>query len=77
MSDNAPALPGQRITRITVGRAYNLGNYESLRIELTWDLQRDESPAQIYRALRSQLDQLRDIRLAAAPFAADDESIPF
>jgi hypothetical protein len=72
-----PKQAGQRITSLTVGRTYNLGNYESLRIELSWDLAPSESPAQIYRALRSQLDQLRAMRLQAAVAGDDDPDRPF
>jgi hypothetical protein len=70
-------LPGQRITRLTVGRTYNLGNYESLRIELSWDLAGQDSPANVYRALRSQLDQLRAMRLQGAIVSDDDPDRSF
>jgi hypothetical protein len=78
MSPEATApLPGQRIRSLSVGRTYNLGNYESLRIDLSWDLAPNESPAQIYRALRTQLDRLRATRLEAVATGDDDPDRPW
>lgn len=36
-----------RVSRITVGRVHNLGNYENIRYEVTIDVGSNDDPAEI------------------------------
>lgn len=36
---NEPAAPAAQVSRITIGRLYNLGNYEHIRYEITLEVQ--------------------------------------
>lgn len=60
MSDKQQAfdLPGPRISRITIGRLHNLGNYEHVRYEVTVDLPPGTSPASVLHATEHMLNAL-------------------
>ncbi len=45
------SLPGPRISRITIGRLHNLGNYEHVRYEVTVELPPGTSPASVLHTL--------------------------
>lgn len=51
-------LPGPRISRITIGRLHNLGNYEHVRYEVTVELPPGTSPASVARELEDTLNAL-------------------
>lgn len=51
-------LPGPRISRITLGRLHNLGNYEHVRYEVTVELPPGTSPASVARELEDTLNAL-------------------
>lgn len=51
-------LPGPRISRITMGRLHNLGNYEHIRYEVTVDLPPGTSPSSVARELEDTLNAL-------------------
>lgn len=51
-------LPGPRISRITIGRLHNLGNYEHVRYEVTVELPAGTSPASVMRELEDTLATL-------------------
>lgn len=55
-------LSGPRITRITMGRLHNLGNYEHVRYEVTVDLPPGTSPASVARELEDTLNSLEPKR---------------
>lgn len=59
------------ITKITIGRLFNLGNYEHVRYEITVDVGADESPEQALRALDLTLARLKPDR--NMPTAAEIE----
>lgn len=43
--------PQSRITSLSVGRVYNLGNYENLRFEITVDIPQGRSPSLVLKNL--------------------------
>lgn len=45
------SLPGPRISRITIARLHNLGNYEHVRYEVTVELPPGTSPASVLHTL--------------------------
>jgi len=51
-----------KITKITFGRTFNLGNYESARIELEAevDVDHNELPAKDFEALKAAVYALKD-----------------
>jgi len=51
-------LAGPRITRITLGRLHNLGNYEHVRYEVTVELPPGTSPSSVARELEDTLNDL-------------------
>jgi hypothetical protein len=51
-------LPGPRISRITIGRLHNLGNYEHVRYEVTVDMPPGTSPASVLHATEQMLNAL-------------------
>jgi hypothetical protein len=51
-------LPGPRISRITIGRLHNLGNYEHVRYEVTVDLPPGTSPASVLHRTEQLLNAL-------------------
>lgn len=51
-------LPGPRISRITIGRLHNLGNYEHVRYEVTVDLPPGTSPASVLHSTEQMLNGL-------------------
>lgn len=53
---NAPVL-----SRITIARLYNLGNYEHLRYELTLDVPPGEDPLSVLHAGHAAIEALRPI----------------
>ena len=58
MEQQALNLPGPRISRITLGRLHNLGNYEHVRYEVTVELPPGTSPASVARELEDTLNAL-------------------
>lgn len=58
MEQQALSLPGPRISRITLGRLHNLGNYEHVRYEVTVELPPGTSPASVARELEDTLNAL-------------------
>lgn len=58
MEQQALNLPGPRISRITLGRLHNLGNYEHVRYEVTVELPPGTSPASVARELEDTLNSL-------------------
>lgn len=68
MEQQALALPGPRISRVTLGRLHNLGNYEHVRYEVTVELPPGASPASVIRELTETLDGLEP----RAPYSASE-----
>jgi len=58
MSDQQTLLPGPRISRVTLGRLHNLGNYEHVRYEVTVELPPGTSPASVIHELEQTLNGL-------------------
>lgn len=54
-------LNTDRIKSLTVGRTYNLGNYESLRLEVTVDVYEDDDVNQLRIDAEKKLDTLRGL----------------
>jgi hypothetical protein len=52
-------LPGPRISRITIGRLHNLGNYEHVRYEVTVELPPGTSPASVLHRTEQLLNDLQ------------------
>lgn len=61
-----------QITKITIGRLYNLGNYEHVRYELTVELKEGETASTATRGVENILDGLDPKRGRAVP---DDAAI--
>jgi len=62
MSENQERIqeqPKTRITRITMGRVYNLGNYENQRVEISVDIANGDNPANVFKNLQGILSNLR------------------
>ncbi len=55
-------LGGPRISRITIARLHNLGNYEHVRYEVTVELPLGTSPASVARELEETLAELEPKR---------------
>ncbi|MDQ3802966.1 MAG: hypothetical protein M3416_03820 [Acidobacteriota bacterium] len=51
--------PKSRVSRLHVGRVYNLGNYENMRVEVTVEVGTEDDPARLLRSLEGILDDLR------------------
>jgi hypothetical protein len=51
-------LPGPRISRVTLARLHNLGNYEHVRYEVTVELPPGTSPSSVVRELEDTLTAL-------------------
>lgn len=47
--DETAAMTGAKVSRISIGRLYSLGNYEHVRVELTLDIPEGESAAGAFR----------------------------
>jgi hypothetical protein len=47
-----------RVSRIHVGRVYNLGNYENLRIEVTVDIGTEDDPGKVLGSVKRILNDL-------------------
>lgn len=85
MSENIQEQSKTRITRISLGRVYNLGNYENLRVELAIDVAEGDDAASVFKnasAILANLhaksgvdsyDKARARRILAIPEAALDE----
>lgn len=58
MSTTPDLFPGPRISRVTIGRLHNLGNYEHVRFEVTVELPAGTSPASVIGELERTLDEL-------------------
>lgn len=52
------SLPGPRISRITIARLHNLGNYEHVRYEVTVELPPGTSPASVLHATEKMLNAM-------------------
>jgi hypothetical protein len=61
-------LAGPRVSRISIGRLHNLGNYEHVRYEVTVELPPGTSPASVARELTEILDGLEP----RAPYSASE-----
>lgn len=48
-----------RVSRITIGRLHNLGNYEHIRYEVTVDVGLNDNPAEILNSLETTLADLQ------------------
>lgn len=48
-----------RISKIHLGRVYNLGNYENMRVEVTVDIGTQDDPATVLRSVENILADLR------------------
>lgn len=61
MIDPQPALglPGPRISRITIARLHNLGNFEHCRLELTCELPAGTSPSSVLREMNDLLEHIQ------------------
>lgn len=51
-----------KVTKITIGRLYNLGNYEHVRYELTVEVPEGESAAQAVKGMENILAGLRPMK---------------
>ena len=51
-----------RVTRITIGRLWNLGNYEHIRYEITAEVPRGGSPKRTFQDVSSILRGLKPVR---------------
>jgi hypothetical protein len=60
--DQKDMFPGPRISRVTLGRLHNLGNYEHVRYEVTVDLPPGTSPAKVIAELEDTLNKLQPKR---------------
>ena len=49
------------ITKITIGRLYNLGSYEHVRYELTAEISESEQPSDAYIGMSKILNALRPV----------------
>lgn len=49
-----------RISRITIGRLVNLGNYEHIRYEVTAEIAPDDDPVAVLRHIEGALDTFAD-----------------
>jgi hypothetical protein len=58
MNDQASLLPGPRISRVTLARLHNLGNFEHMRYEVTVELPPGTSPASVLREVEDTLNAL-------------------
>ena len=56
------------IKTVTVGRTYNLGNYESLRVELSADIKEGEDINSVQESLTNTLDSMYNIHVAERAF---------
>ena len=68
-------MSASRISRISIGRVYNLGNYEHVRYELTVDVPEGESAAAAVIGMERIVEGLRPDR--SSPSAADLERSQF
>lgn len=59
MSTTPDLFPGPRISRVTIGRLHNLGNYEHVRYEVTVELPAGTSPASVIHELETTLNELQ------------------
>lgn len=48
-----------RISRISIGRVFNLGNYENIRYEISADIGASDNPADVLRVLEKAINDLR------------------
>lgn len=55
---------GVNISRISIGRVYNLGNYEHIRYELTVDVKEGESAAAAFAAVENIIAGLKPDRIS-------------
>lgn len=58
MSEQQTLFRGPRVSRVTIGRLHNLGNYEHVRYEVTVDLDPGTCPASVLRELEDALNGL-------------------
>ncbi len=52
-------LEKSRVSRLNVGRVYNLGNYENMRVEVTVDIGLEDDPARVLRSVQNILTDLQ------------------
>jgi predicted RNA binding protein with dsRBD fold (UPF0201 family) len=60
LSTEQDTLPQKsRVSRIHVGRVYNLGNYENMRVEVTVEIGTDDDPGKVLHSVENILGDLR------------------
>lgn len=55
-------LPGPRISRVTIARLHNLGNFEHIRYEVTVELPPGTSPSSVFKELDALLTDVEPKR---------------
>lgn len=58
---NNTETPKTRITRISIGRVHNLGNYENVRYEVQVDVAEGENVTQLMTNLENILEEIRAV----------------
>jgi hypothetical protein len=59
MSEEITKEPAKsRVTHLNIGRVYNLGNYENLRVEVGIDIGSEDDPAKVMRSVEGILKDL-------------------
>lgn len=59
--ENTENTPTTRITRLSIGRVHNLGNYENVRYEIQLDVAEGENVAQLVTNLENILEDVRAV----------------
>lgn len=59
MPEEQTTLPGPRVSRITIGRLHNLGNYEHVRYEISVDVPPGNAPSAVLHELEKVLADLK------------------
>lgn len=58
MAEELPAKKPLRITKVNYGKAVNIGDFESVRLELTADVGPDEDWREVLQRLRVTISKL-------------------
>ena len=83
MDNDTTAPEKSRVSRIHVGRVYNLGNYENERVEVTVDVGMDDDAGRVLRSVENILADLHatcgimghNIRTARTVLAKPEEEL--
>lgn len=59
MDNEQNGSAGTRVSRITIGRLHNLGNYEHVRYEISVDVGKSDEPGEVLIGLEKILDNLQ------------------